>query len=55
MPAPKHILGSLVLAALLSLQAPASAQTRDVPGARDYPGIGRFAGSVATGLRGEGL
>ena len=48
MPAPKHILGSLVLAALLSLQAPASAQTRDVPGARDYPGIGRFAGSVAT-------
>jgi hypothetical protein len=49
MPAPKHILGSLVFAALLCLQAPASAQTRDVPGARDYPGIGRFTGSVITG------
>nr|WP_284269129.1 OmpA family protein [Bradyrhizobium iriomotense] len=27
----------------------ASAQTRDVAGARDYPGIGRFGGSVITG------
>jgi OOP family OmpA-OmpF porin len=27
----------------------AVAQTRDVAGARDFPGIGRFAGSVATG------
>ncbi|MGE0063400.1 MAG: OmpA family protein [Xanthobacteraceae bacterium] len=27
----------------------AQAQTRDVRGARDYPGIGRFAGSVITG------
>src|SRR5499426_4791763 len=27
----------------------ALAQQRDVAGARDYPGIGRFAGSVITG------
>jgi OmpA-OmpF porin, OOP family len=27
----------------------ALAQARDVPGSRDYPGIGRFAGSVITG------
>jgi OmpA-OmpF porin, OOP family len=27
----------------------ALAQTRDVAGSRDYPGIGRFAGSVITG------
>jgi outer membrane protein OmpA-like peptidoglycan-associated protein len=31
--------------------SPAAAQTRDVAGARDYPGIGRFAGSVATGYQ----
>jgi outer membrane protein OmpA-like peptidoglycan-associated protein len=29
----------------------ASAQTRDVPGAKDYPGIGRFGGSVITGYQ----
>ncbi|WP_262047966.1 OmpA family protein [Bradyrhizobium sp. Bra78] len=51
MPAPRNSPGSLVLAALLSLLAvtTASAQTRDVAGSRDYPGIGRFAGSVITG------
>ncbi|MBR0969668.1 MULTISPECIES: OmpA family protein [Bradyrhizobium] len=51
MPAPRNSPGSLVLAALLSLLAviTASAQTRDVVGSRDYPGIGRFAGSVITG------
>jgi OmpA-OmpF porin, OOP family len=40
-----------VLAALLSLHTvtPLSAQTRDVAGGRDYPGIGRFTGSVITG------
>jgi outer membrane protein OmpA-like peptidoglycan-associated protein len=27
------------------------AQTRDVPGARDYPGIGRFGGNVITGYQ----
>lgn len=36
------------LAAFCLLTA-AQAQTRDVRGARDYPGIGRFAGSVITG------
>ena len=51
MPAPRNIPGSLVLAALLCLLADttATAQTRDVAGSRDYPGIGRFAGSVITG------
>jgi hypothetical protein len=29
----------------------AQAQQRDVAGARDYPGIGRFAGSVITGYQ----
>ena len=29
----------------------ATAQTRDVAGARDYPGVGRFAGSVITGYQ----
>jgi outer membrane protein OmpA-like peptidoglycan-associated protein len=28
-----------------------NAQTRDVAGARDYPGIGRFKGSIITGYR----
>ena len=38
-----------VLALLSFSNIAASAQTRDVAGARDYPGIGRFAGSVITG------
>lgn len=29
----------------------AQAQNRDLPGARDYPGIGRFAGSIITGYQ----
>lgn len=37
----------LTFIALLPLAA--HAQTRDVAGSRDYPGIGRFAGSVITG------
>ena len=40
--------------ALLLLALPlggAFAQTRDVAGARDYPGIGRFGGSVITGYQ----
>ena len=36
----------IVLAAVSAVQA----QSRDVAGARDYPGIGRFAGSVVTGF-----
>src|ERR1700761_6881944 len=39
----------LCLAALCLLSSAATAQTRDVAGARDYPGIGRFGGSVVTG------
>jgi outer membrane protein OmpA-like peptidoglycan-associated protein len=46
----------LALLALLTALAPhlfaspgALAQTRDVAGARDFPGIGRFAGSIITG------
>jgi OOP family OmpA-OmpF porin len=40
----------VLVVALFSLGIPgALAQARDVPGARDYPGIGRFAGSVFTG------
>ena len=40
------------LAVMLALtSAAAQAQQRDVAGARDYPGIGRFAGSVATGYQ----
>src|SRR4051812_32961742 len=38
-----------VLALLCLTVMAASAQTRDVAGGRDYPGIGRFAGSVITG------
>jgi OOP family OmpA-OmpF porin len=50
MPAPRNFPGSLLLAALLSFHAAAAAaQTRDVAGAKDYPGIGRFSGSVITG------
>ena len=43
----------IVLLFVLLLFAPTNvaAQTRDVAGARDYPGIGRFAGSVITGIR----
>jgi outer membrane protein OmpA-like peptidoglycan-associated protein len=41
---------SVVLAlAVIILASPASAQQRDIAGSRDYPGIGRFAGSVITG------
>lgn len=39
--------------ALLILLAPmgALAQSRDVAGSRDFPGIGRFGGSVITGYQ----
>jgi outer membrane protein OmpA-like peptidoglycan-associated protein len=39
----------LPVAALLLIPGLAQAQTRDVAGSKDYPGIGRFAGSVITG------
>jgi OmpA-OmpF porin, OOP family len=43
----------LVLLVALSCQLPtqAGAQTRDVAGAKDFPGIGRFGGSVITGYQ----
>lgn len=40
---------ALVAALLCHTLAPATAQPGDVAGARDFPGIGRFAGSVITG------
>jgi OOP family OmpA-OmpF porin len=36
---------------LLALAVPALAASGDVKGAKDYPGIGRFGGSVITGYR----
>jgi len=54
MPRPHQTSGplALLLLALLCL-APTGvfAQTRDVAGARDFPGIGRFGGSVVTGYQ----
>ena len=41
----------LLLAMSLGAMTNASAQTRDVVGAKDYPGIGRFGGSVITGYQ----
>ena len=41
----------LLLAFSLGAMTSASAQTRDVAGAKDYPGIGRFGGSVISGYQ----
>ena len=51
MPLPHAILKPLLILLAISLFAPAAtdAQTRDVAGSRDFPGIGRFAGSVISG------
>jgi OOP family OmpA-OmpF porin len=53
MPFLQNIFKPLALLILLSCQAPigALAQTRDVAGSRDFPGIGRFGGSVITGYQ----
>jgi outer membrane protein OmpA-like peptidoglycan-associated protein len=54
MPRPHQTSGplALLLLALLCLvPAGAFAQTRDVAGAKDFPGIGRFGGSVVTGYQ----
>ncbi|MFO1185094.1 MAG: OmpA family protein [Bauldia sp.] len=49
-PRPLAALAALIaLAAALALAPGAEAQQRDLAGARDYPGIGRFAGSLITG------
>jgi OmpA-OmpF porin, OOP family len=49
----RSVFASLALALLVGLSvldiSAALAQTRDVAGSRDYPGIGRFAGSAITG------
>lgn len=41
----------LLLAVSFGIITSVTAQTRDVAGARDYPGIGRFGGSVITGYQ----
>ena len=49
---PRGVLSRLALLFALSfISAQAHAQTRDVAGARDFPGIGRFARSVVTGYQ----
>src|SRR5882724_8076523 len=41
----------LLIALSLGAATNAAAQSRDVAGARDFPGIGRFGGSVITGYQ----
>ena len=48
MPIPYRMIAVFALLSFHAITA-ASAQTRDVAGGRDYPGIGRFTGSVVTG------
>ena len=57
MTSPRRLFGPVLLLLALSLggMTSAAAQTRDVAGARDYPGIGRFGGSVIIRLSGEGF
>ena len=47
---PRLAAACAALAIAMLLPALAAAQTRDVAGAKDYAGIGRFKGSVATGF-----
>jgi OOP family OmpA-OmpF porin len=46
---PKLAAAFAALAVAILAATPATAQTRDVAGAKDYAGIGRFKGSVITG------
>ena len=46
---PHAIKPLLVMLAVFLAPASALAQTRDVAGSKDFPGIGRFAGSVISG------
>jgi hypothetical protein len=50
-PARKILTPHLLLALLFLAPTGAGAQTRDVAGAKDFPGIGRFGGSVITGYQ----
>jgi OmpA-OmpF porin, OOP family len=47
----RSIIAPLAVMLCLAASAPAHAQRGDVAGSRDYPGIGRFAGSVITGYQ----
>lgn len=51
MPSSRTLFRLLILFALPLAATGAYAQARDVAGARDYPGIGRFGGSVITGYQ----
>ncbi len=51
MPSSRTLFRLLILFALPLAASSALAQGRDVAGARDYPGIGRFGGSVITGYQ----
>jgi OmpA-OmpF porin, OOP family len=52
MVAPRGLFGPLALLLALSfVPGGASAQGRDIAGARDFPGIGRFSGSAITGYQ----
>ena len=52
MVAPRGLFGPLALLLALSfVPAAACAQGRDIAGARDFPGIGRFSGSAITGYQ----
>ena len=50
-PARKILTPHLLLALLFFAPTAAGAQTRDVAGAKDFPGIGRFGGSVISGYQ----
>ena len=50
-PARKILTPHLVLALLFLAPTGAGAQTRDVAGAKDFPGIGRFGGSIISGYQ----
>src|SRR6266853_3424727 len=50
-PAGKILTPYLLLALLFLAPTGAGAQTRDVAGAKDFPGIGRFGGSVISGYQ----
>jgi outer membrane protein OmpA-like peptidoglycan-associated protein len=51
MPSARTLFRLLILFALPLAATDALAQARDVAGARDYPGIGRFGGSIITGYQ----